>query len=530
MKFIRVPDGDSASGRSLISPRSETEKRMKTYAWKWATAMSLFSALAMPLGMVAQDDEAQHHKPKHHTYKLIDLGTFGGPNSFVNGPLVPNISDSGTYAGGAETSIPDPYAPNCEDGDCLVVQAQRWRNGVVTDLGTLPGTNLNSGASWVSASGIIVGGSENGLIDPLLGVPENHGVIWTRDGNITDLGTLEGGNESFAAAVNNRGQVAGWAANTIPDSFSMGCIFVCFTTQTRGFVWRDGVVRDLGTLGGPDALTQAINERGQIVGISYTSSIPNPDSGIPTIDPFLWEDGRMVDIGTFGGTFSVASFINDQGQVVGTSNLAGDQTQHPYLWDRGSLKDLGTLGGDNGQAIWINNAGEVVGEADLPGSQTHDGFLWKNGVMTDLGNLGQTSFAFAINSEGQIVGHSKIDDGTFRAFLWEKGGPMVDLNMLVPPASDVVLADPYSINDRGEIAVTGFLPNGDEHAVILIPNSDCEDACEARITAGQNHAAVAVQIQSTSRSSESESAPINSMRYRFAQRSHIPGHRAVPLY
>jgi probable HAF family extracellular repeat protein len=501
---------------------------MKTYAWKWATAMSLFGALAIPLGIAAQDNEEQHHKPKHHTYELIDLGTFGGPNSFVNGPLVPNLSNTGTYGGGAETSIPDHYAPNCEDGDCLVVHAQRWRNGVVTDLGTLPGNNLNSGAGWVSASGIIVGGSENGLIDPLLGVPENRGVIWNRDGNIIDLGTLEGGNESFAAAVNNRRQVAGWAANTIPDSFSMGCIFVCFTTQTRGFVWQDGVVRDLGTLGGPDALTQAINERGQIIGISYISSIPNPDSGIPTIDPFLWENGTMVDIGTLGGTRGVASFINNRGQVVGTSNLAGDQTQHPYLWDRGSLKDLGTLGGDNGQAIWINDAGEVAGEADLPGSQTHDGFLWKNGVMTDLGNLGQTSFAFAINSEGQIVGHSKIDDGTFRAFLWEKGGPMVDLNMLVSSASDIVLADPYSINDRGEITVTGFLPNGDEHAVILIPNGDCEDACEAKIATGQNRATITHFPAEMKDESGMRFIPVNQFRNRLMQRYHIPGQAAAP--
>jgi len=208
---------------------------MKSHTWMCTPAVCLVAALAMPIGMVGQDNEAEHHKQRHHTYKLIDLGTFGGPNSFVNGPLVPNISDSGTYAEGAETSIPDPYAPNCEDGDCLVVHAQRWRNGVVTDLGTLPGTHLSSGANWVSASGIIVGGSENGLIDPLLGVPENRGVIWTRNGKIINLGTLEGGNESFAAAVNNRGQVVGWAANTIPDPFSMGCIFVCFTTQTRGF-------------------------------------------------------------------------------------------------------------------------------------------------------------------------------------------------------------------------------------------------------------------------------------------------------
>src|SRR5664279_4864154 len=400
---------------------------MKSHTWMCTPVVCLVGALAMPVGIAAQDQDAevQNHRPRHHTYKLIDLGTFGGPNSFVNGPLVPNISDSGTYAGQAETSIPDPFAPYCGE-DCLVQHAQRWRNGVVTDLGTLPGTNLSSGASWVSASGIIVGGSENGLIDPLLGAPENRGVIWTRNGKIIDLGTLEGGNESFAAAVNNRGQVAGWAANTIPDPISMGCLAVCFTTQTRGFVWHDGVMRDLGTLGGPDALTQSINERGQIVGISYTSSIPNPDSGIPTIDPFFWEDGRMEDIGTFGGTFGVANFINNRGQVVGTSNLVGDSTHHPFLWSRGILKDLGTLGGVNGEAYWINDSGDVVGRADVSGSSSHHAFLWKHGVMNDLGLISpwSCSTALSVNASNQTVGNTGICGvGGGPGFLSERNEP-----------------------------------------------------------------------------------------------------------
>ena len=125
----------------------------------------------------------------------------------------------------------------------------------------------------------------------------------------------------------------------------------------------------------------------------------------------------MIDLGTFGGTCGSVNALNNQGQVVGLSSLDGNLTFHPFLWSRGVLRDLGTLGGDNGQATWNNDAGVVVGEADLPGSQVHDAFLWRRGVMTDLGNLGQTSFAFSINSANQVVGHSLLNDGTFRAFL-----------------------------------------------------------------------------------------------------------------
>ena len=58
---------------------------MKSRTWMWTTVVYLFAALAMPVGMAAQDNPSQDHKPKHHQYKLIDLGTFGGPTSFVPG-------------------------------------------------------------------------------------------------------------------------------------------------------------------------------------------------------------------------------------------------------------------------------------------------------------------------------------------------------------------------------------------------------------------------------------------------------------
>jgi probable HAF family extracellular repeat protein len=377
---------------------------------------------------------------------------------------------------GADTSISDPNYPNV----CLVcpldpyiLHAFQWQKGSLTDLGALPG-GYNSSANSISPNGLVVGYSENGAIDPLLGVPEVNGVLW-KDGQIVNLGTIEGGYESNASAVNDGGQVAGGFLNTIPDSFSF------FGLQLRAFLWKNGVMQDLGTLGtGTDAIAYFINERGQIAGTSFTNTIVNPLTGSATQDPFLWENGTMRDLGTLGGTFGLPNDMNNRGQVVGQSNVAGDVNAHAFLWDKGVLTDLGTLAGASppwSQALWINDAGEIVGGSYTPNA--FHAFLWRRGVMTDLGTVDGDlcSGSLGINSETQVVGFSSVDCAVnSHAFLWEDG-QIIDLNIFNRPDSGLQQLElAYNINDRGEIDGLGVPPGvnpGDVftlgHVFVLIP-------------------------------------------------------------
>jgi hypothetical protein len=77
-----------------------------------------FILMAVAVQLAAQEPA------KHHHYKLIDLGTFGGPNSGVSGgpPEERLLSKQGTVVGTAETPYSDPFAPNCIF-DCFVIHA-----------------------------------------------------------------------------------------------------------------------------------------------------------------------------------------------------------------------------------------------------------------------------------------------------------------------------------------------------------------------------------------------------------------------
>jgi probable HAF family extracellular repeat protein len=455
----------------------------------------LFVHLLILLTNLTAQESARRHLPR---YKLIDLGTFGGPQTFLFGDdrisQIKVLNNGEDVVGWSSTATPDPYPNFCWDGDCFAAHTFQWQNGVFNDLGTLPG-GASSDTRWVTENGLIAGDSQNGAIDPLnLGFPQIRAVLW-KHGKIIDLGTLEGGYESIAHGVNSAGQVVGLSLTTTPDPLSMlGSFYGVGYQQTRAFLWQNGTMQDLGTLGtGTNAIALLINESGQIAGDSYTSSDPSPfcfynSSVFPlTTGAFLWEKGRMIDLGGLGGTCTLVSGLNNQGQIVGLSNIEGDKSRHPFLWDRHShphLKDLGTLGGNSGVAEALNEDGDAVGFSTLSGDAVTHATVWSRGRITDLGAVGsdQCSIGFSINSSRQVVGISGPDCSFAQAnaFLWESDGPMIDLNDFVPPSSDLHLRAGATINDRGEIAVVAELSNGDHRAVMLIPCHDVyEQGCRA---------------------------------------------------
>lgn len=200
---------------------------------------------------------------------------------------------------------------------------------------------------------------------------------------------------------------------------------------------------------------------------------PTPSASRAPVSPSLY---TIAEIGTFGGSFSIAFNINDGGGVSGAATTA-DEYQHAFFWDEGQMTDLGTLGGLNSQGSGGSSGKELAmlsetSEID-PLGENFCGFgsdlvcgagIWRRGKLTRLPTLGGiNSTAFAYNVGGQIVGAS--DDGTldpsctapqkshFQAVTWSPKGMIRKLPPLAGDNVGVALRG----NDRGQVAGTSGL-------------------------------------------------------------------------
>lgn len=315
-------------------------------------------------GMAMAQDNARvaHAKPlkRQAQWTLIDVGTLGGPGSYGAA-----LNNAGVVVGCADVAGAGTHA--------FVYQA-----GSIRDLGTGTGSaDGNSCALAVNEKGLIAGRSASGEL-----------VEW-KDGAVVPLGIKGNVND-----IDSAGTVVG----SINDG-----------TATRAFMYKDGVVTDLGNLGtdaSASSSANAINDRGQVVGNSNNHA-------------FLYENGAMRDLGTLGGSSSIAKGIDDHGDVVGMSGDARG-TPTPFI-SNGVMQALPAP--SYSAAIAINNRGQVIGSGE-----GIYGYLLDNGAVTRLDTIP------AVQAKG-----------------WRH-------------------LEPTGINDRGWIVGTAMTPTGDLRAFLLVPN------------------------------------------------------------
>lgn len=212
-------------------------------------------------------------------------------------------------------------------------------------------------------------------------------------------------------------------------------------------------ITDLGTLGGSSSQATAINNRGQVVG---TSSL----AGDVSSHAFLYTNGGLYDLGTLGGASSSASAINAQGQVAGTSSLNGTIESRGFLYSAGKLQSIGALISgvrSSSDARALNNRGQVVGvgsNLDAPQAPRERLYAvtYNRGALSRLNN--EFLAATGINDRGQVIGYKQVYDGLpFRArALVLDNGKLTELGTL--DAAPGRASIPSGINNAGEIVGT----------------------------------------------------------------------------
>lgn len=404
---------------------------------KLLAAITLLGALsAGPTFCNAQEPAgAQGQTQEPARYTVTDLGTLGGTYSYGYG-----INNAGVVSGGAATQA---------ETDGISQTAFLWDRDHFFNLGTLGGIacpDCSSEAGGPNAKGespILSETSEPAYMgEDFCGFGTHRqclGAIW-KNGKMTALPSLRGGQNGQAYWTNNQGQVVGFTENGTPDSTCSSSV-PFQVLRFEAVMWGpNGEVHELHPLKGDTVgFAFGINDKGEAVGATGVCS----NTSLPPVHPagahaVLWEkDGTPTDLGSLAGLApNVAGSINNLGQVVGTSPFS-DGTIHTFLWTRTTgMQDLGTL------------PGAVVTVAPC---------------------------CHTINDNGQVAGYSIDAMGNMGAFLW-RDGVMSDLNALIPDSPLYLLAA-SSINDAGEIAGFGVNSDGDVHAFLATPRK-CVDSAE----------------------------------------------------
>ncbi|MBV8531368.1 MAG: hypothetical protein JO104_08625 [Candidatus Eremiobacteraeota bacterium] len=350
-------------------------------------------------------------------YTVTILPSLGGTNSAAN-----SINGRGW-----------PMGTSFLSGN-TIMHAALWRDGAVTDLETLGGPN--SAVEWPVGNdhGWVSGISETSKKDPLgestgwschAFLPDNGssgdtclGFVWYRK-HMYPLPAF-GGNNGYAAGMNENGKIAGWAETKNHDATCIAPQVLQFLPGVWDAISRKGRALPTLTVRGktdPDGAATAVNDWGEVVGIS---GICDQAVGRFTArHALLWENGKPINLKTIGGiSWNTPTAINNREQIVGFLNRPGSGDRHgqiewtSVIWNSPRLPptQIGTLPGDQvSEPTSINNKGVVLG-VSFPSS---DVYIWQNGTMTDLTKLVLKSYpqlqlvsVGGINESGQIAGQA----------------------------------------------------------------------------------------------------------------------------
>jgi probable HAF family extracellular repeat protein len=334
---------------------------------------------------------------------------------------------------------------------------------------------------------------------------------------ITDLGSL-GGGTSYGSAMNASGQVTGYSliSALVQTSGCCGNCYSkpptpCFRHPEHAFLHSNGIMTDLGTLGGTDSWAIAINRSGEVVGQADTAT---GEDNFAAPYGYSQPTGKktpplkMIDLDTTvlaGWIGAAVRSLNDSGQMVGKwgytsgnhgfliSNGTVSDLPRPswatvcgaagrsamvisnnglilggcgnatgggayLLWQNGTFTDIGalSLGNGAGTATAMNNLGQITGYA-MTSSYDHHGFLFSNGTMTVLGN---NFYPVAINDNGVIVGGPLI----------YSGGTLQNLNTLIPAGTPYQNLGATAVNNNGQIVANAWdTATNTTHTLLLTP-------------------------------------------------------------
>jgi len=336
----------------------------------------------------------------------------------------------------------------------------------VTDLGDLGGGEAY--ASAINSSGQVIGTSY--LPGHSLGgsCDERRAFVY-QNGVISELPSLPGTRLALASGINEGGDVSGTNYVYVADSScTRGCFPGFCEIQTPVLVSNGAAIDLSAPLPWYAGVANHVNSNRQVVGWSRKADLPNPR----TWHAFLWENGARTDLGTLDSDWSIATSINDDGVVVGYSQLVeGSGLLYGFRWSGGQMTQLPSLGANtyNG-ASDVNASGEAVGWSGPNFSETHAVFFPSSGGVVDLGNLGGTQgFAYALNDRADAVGSSFTAGNLSRHGFLYRNGQLWDLNDLIPAGSGWELIAATDTNNAGSIVGYGCKNSR------VVPPSGCVD-------------------------------------------------------